>query len=222
MLDTTRTLAEISVRRPAATRVFWRHQLDFCCGGQRTLAEACESAGLDAGAVVTEIEREETGAAAPEARWVDAPLDELVAFIVERYHEALRRSLPVLVQLAQKVEARHADKPTCPRGLASLLQQVTAAVEGHLGKEEQVLFPMIAAGHGRRAHMPVRVMLQEHDDHGASLRRIRELTGDLVTPPEACNSWRALYDGLLELERELMEHIHLENNVLFPRALAEG
>lgn len=222
MLDTTRTLAEISVRRPAATRVFWRHHLDFCCGGQRTLGEACATAGLDVSALATEIEREEGAKDAPATRWDEAPLDAVVAFVVERYHQTLRRSLPVLVQLAHKVEARHTEKPTCPRGLAAFLEEVSDAVDGHLAKEEQILFPMIVAGHGRRAHMPVRAMLQEHDDHGASLRHIRELTGDLVTPPEACNSWRALYDGLLELERELMEHIHLENNVLFPRALAEG
>ncbi|MEW6271874.1 MAG: hemerythrin domain-containing protein [Thermodesulfobacteriota bacterium] len=115
----------------------------------------------------------------------------------------------------------HGAKPSCPRGLAAHLATMSEEVEGHLAKEEQVLFPLIVAGVGERARMPMHVMMLEHEDHGESLRRTRELTANLVPPPEACTSWRALYLGLEQLEAELFEHIHLENNVLFPRVLNE-
>jgi len=105
-------------------------------------------------------------------------------------------------------------------GLADLLTEVRTAVESHLAKEEQILFPLIVAGRGRTAHMPVQVMMQEHEDHGQNLRRIREITSDLTVPEHACASWRELYRALGELEVELMDHIHLENNILFPRVLA--
>lgn len=220
MVNSSMTLAELAVTRPAATRVFWRRRMDFCCGGKQSLAHACGKAGIDPATLVAEIDAEEQRTASVE-RWDERPLGELIEHILVRYHAPLRRSLPVLVELARKVEIRHADKATCPVGLAALLAEVHEAVDGHLAKEEQVLFPLIAAGRGPAALMPIRVMNQEHDDHGANLRRIRELTGDLTPPAEACNSWLALYSGLLELERELMDHIHLENNVLFPRALAD-
>ena len=214
------TLADLAVRRPAATRVFWRHQLDFCCGGKQTLADACRKAGLDTDALLAELEHEELGEA-PEASWEGRPLAGLIDHILERYHAPLRQALLVLVALARKVEDRHGDKPSCPRGLAAFLTDMQDAVLAHLAKEEQVLFPLILAGRGAAAHMAIRVMNQEHDDHGASLRHLRAVTEGFEPPAEACNSWRALYQGLAELERELMHHIHLENNVLFPRALGE-
>lgn len=218
MTDPNTTLAEIAVDRPAAPKVFIRHGLDFCCHGQRPLAEACAEKGVDPGEVIRELE--DAARPDPGARsWRDRPLDELIDFILARYHAPLREDLDVVVQLAEKVERRHVEKPTCPRGLARHLAEVREAVEGHLGKEEQILFPLIRDGRGPMAFMPVKVMMQEHEDHGESLRRTRELTADLVPPPEACRSWRALYAELARIEAELMEHIHLENNVLFPRAL---
>jgi regulator of cell morphogenesis and NO signaling len=124
------------------------------------------------------------------------------------------------VELAGQVERAHVDKPDCPRGLSDLLADVQAAVESHLSKEEKILFPLILAGRGQTAHMPVQAMIHEHEDHGQNLIRIRKLTKDLKLPEYACASWRELYRALGELEVELMDHIHLENNILFPRALA--
>jgi regulator of cell morphogenesis and NO signaling len=123
------------------------------------------------------------------------------------------------VELARRVEKVHAGKPECPAGLADHLEAMGPFVADHLGKEEELLFPLILSGHGRHATMPVQVMMREHDDHGEGLRRIRELTNDLRLPEGACATWRELYRALAQLETELMEHIHLENNVLFPRAL---
>lgn len=217
MIDATQTLGDLATAYPAATQVFMRHKLDFCCGGGRKLADACRTAGLDPEAVIEEIVAQ-TQSRPPE-RWDTRPLPEVIEFILTRYHEPLRADLPVLIGAAQKVERVHAAKPSCPRGLAAELEQLDAEVRQHLAKEEQVLFPAIASGHGARVHMPVRVMMQEHDDHGAALERLRELTTDFEPPVEACATWRALYAGLAKLERDLMEHISLENNLLFPRAL---
>jgi regulator of cell morphogenesis and NO signaling len=211
------TLADLAVAVPAASRVFHRHRLDFCCHGGRPLDEACAERGLDARSVLLEIDREQAGPAGE--RWDERPLPELVDHIEGHYHRRLREELPELVALARKVEARHADKASCPRGLAAHLEAVHEAVLSHLAKEEQVLFPMIRAGRGRMAGGPIHVMEAEHVDHGEDLERTRALTAGLVAPKEACSSWQALYLRLVELERELMEHIHLENNVLFRRVL---
>ncbi len=217
MLTVRSTLGELVAAHPEAAEVLHHHQLDFCCGGHRSIQEACDAAGIQAGALL-----EEVGRAAPPSgpipNWVDAPLGDLIGHILERYHEPLRRELPRLVDLAEKVETAHADKPDCPRGLAAMLREVTASVESHLAKEERILFPAIRAGRGPLAGMPIRAMMLEHEDHGKNLRRIREITGDFSLPPHACASWAELYRALQRLEKDLMEHIHLENNVLFPRA----
>ena len=216
MSSTAITLAELVSTQPAAARVLHRWRLDFCCGGQRALAEACATRGIDAGRVLAEI-------AEAEQPPVDQPSDTspaaLVDFIIARYHEPLRAEVPRLCELATKVERVHAEKPTCPTGLAGHLDLMHEAIREHLAKEEQILFPLIRSGRAHLAHMPVRVMMQEHEDHAANLQRVRQLTCDLRVPEEACSSWRALYTGLHELELDLMKHIHLENNILFPAVL---
>jgi len=215
-MDPNTTLAELATSHPAASRVFHRHGLDYCCGGRRSMAEACRERDLEPGNLLAEIESEAGG---DTPVWTGRPLSELIGFILERHHRKLRSELPELVALAAKVEARHADKAGCPTGLAEHLRMVHAAVLDHLEKEEQVLFPLILSGRGPFAEGPVQVMELEHKDHGENLARIRELTHDLCLHPEACTSWKALYLRLDEFEADLMEHIHLENNVLFPRAL---
>lgn len=212
------TLADLATRRPGAALVFHRHGLDFCCHGQVSLEEACARRGLDPLALARELDEAERGAPS-EVRWDERPLDELIEHVLARYHAAHRADLPRLIEMARKVERVHVDKLSVPHGLASFLERLARALEEHMQKEEQVLFPLIRAGRGRMAAMPVQVMEREHEDHGRNLARLRALAHDHVPPPEACNTWRALYLGLAQLERELMQHIHLENNVLFPRAL---
>lgn len=218
MIDANQTLSHVATTQPASTLVFLRHRLDFCCGGGQKLGDACRAAGLDLEKVIAEIDAE--GTARKPERWDTRPLPELLDFILTRYHEPLRSDLPALLEAARRVERVHAKKQSCPHGLAALLEQLDAEIRQHLAKEEQVLFPALRSGNGgANVHMPIRVMMQEHDDHGASLRRLRGLATDFKPPPEACATWRALYAGLEKLESELMEHIHLENNVLFPHAL---
>ncbi len=220
MTTQTVTLAELAITRPGATRVFLAHGLDFCCGGRRPLTEACAEKGLDAETILRAIALADQDGG-DLTRWANRPLAELVTFIVDHYHARLRTEIPELILLADKVEQVHADKASCPRGLAAHLRTMHVAVLDHLAKEEEVLFPLIRAGRGRGAGGPVHAMEQEHEDHGRSLARLREITADLTAPPEACPTWRALYLRLGRLADELMEHIHLENNVLFPRALFE-
>jgi regulator of cell morphogenesis and NO signaling len=216
-MTTATTLAEIAVTHPAASRVFHRHRLDFCCGGRRSLADACRERALDPDQVLADIEAE---AVPPHAqRWDEAPLPDLVDFIVGTYHRRLRATLPDLVRMATRVEQRHGDTPSCPRGLAAHLEAMHASVLDHLRKEEGIVFPLIVAGQGATSAAPVHVLELEHEHHREDLQALRRLTADLTPPAEACTTWRALYAGLLELERDLMEHIHLENNVLFRRAL---
>jgi len=218
MVNQQQTLGELAAAIPAAARVFHRHGLDFCCGGERSLAQACATEQLDPEAVIQEIET--TAASEQEqVRWDRRSLEDLIQHILDRYHAPLKTEIPRLVDLARRVEDAHRDRPDRPAGLADLLEEVRTSVESHLAKEEQVLFPLILAGRGPMAHMPVQVMIKEHEDHGQNLGRIRELTNDLRIPDDACASWRELYRSLAELEFDLMEHINLENNVLFPRAL---
>ena len=216
---TDQTLARLATTWPAASRVFHRHGLDFCCGGNRPLAVACAERGFDPTAILDEIVSDGARPAAED--WNTRPVSELIDFVVDHYHARLRVELPQLVELARKVENRHGARDDAPLGLTAHLRAVHAAVLEHLEKEEQVLFPLVRNGMGSRAAAPVRAMEHEHDDHAVNLRRTRDLTGDLTPPADACESWRALYLRLNELELELMEHIHLENNVLFPRALCE-
>ena len=220
MRETDATLEQIVSAKPAAAELFVRHGLDFCCRGQRTLDAACAEAGVDPAAVRAELARIEDRSDA-DVDWREQPIDAVIDHVLGRYHAALRRDVPALVELARRVEQAHDDKPSCPRGLVEHLEAIAEAVESHLAKEEQILFPLIRAGRGATAHMPMKVMMLEHEDHGENLRRTRALTNDLVAPQEACASWRELYRGLARLEADLMEHIHLENYVLFPRA-AEG
>jgi regulator of cell morphogenesis and NO signaling len=174
---------------------------------------------LDPEVLLDEIDQQPPPAV-EEKNWKGAPLDDLIQHILERYHEPLKVELPRLAALAAKVETVHHDQPDAPIGLSALLQEVVASVESHLAKEEKILFPAIRAGRGAMARGPVQAMMLEHEDHGKNLLRIREMTGNLALPSYACSSWRELYRALEELERDLMDHIHLENNILFPRTLS--
>ncbi len=209
-------LSELAINIPMATALFRRNRLDFCCGGKQTLREACAKRDLN----LLEFEKElEALTTEKDPRLEKMPLPEMTIFIIQRYHDDLRQRIPELLSLAQKVERVHADHSACPKGLSELLEHMLNELQSHMMKEENVLFPMIRAGQGPRAAMPVQVMNAEHDDHGRQLDEVHRLTSDFTTPEGACGTWRALYAGLEKLEEELMDHIHLENNILFPRAL---
>ena len=213
-------VGQIAVALPISTRVFARYGIDYCCGGGVPLAEACESRGLDAERVLDEIEREMGSSVGSEERWSDAPLQDLVTHILVAYHRPLKEELTRLEAMARKVLEVHRDKePEMLTELLSVYLGLKADLEPHMEKEEQILFPMIQQEQGFLADGPISIMREEHDQAGLALKRLRELTNDYEVPPRACNSWRALWHGLAALEESLHQHIHLENNILFPRAL---
>ncbi len=207
-----RSLGDIAASLPGATAIFRRHKLDFCCGGAASLDQAARQKGLDPTAIEAELAR-----LSPQGSPLSDSTEDLIAHIVERYHNVHRRELPELKALATRVEKVHADHPAVPAGLSELLARMQAGLESHMAKEEQVLFPlMLNGGHPMIGH-PIGMMRHEHDEHGEELRALSALTHDATPPADACNSWRALYAGLAKLAEDLTEHMHIENNILFPR-----
>lgn len=149
------------------------------------------------------------------ADWRKAGTSELISHILERFHARHREQLPQLIALAQQVERVHAAHSQCPRGLASHLMEMEQELLSHMMKEEQVLFPMLKNGMRQKAGGPISVMEMDHTQHLHALEEMLSLTHQLVPPADACSSWKALYTGLSELQSDLMEHIHLENDILF-------
>lgn len=220
MLD--QPLGQLARRIPGATRVFHEYQLDFCCGGKHSLRDAAASKGIDGAAIagrLAELEAIDRNQASDRA---ELPVPALIDHIVKRFHARHRAELPELIRLAKKVEAVHGERADCPHGLAAHLVVMKDALEDHMVKEEEVLFPMLRQGPAAFAGDPIDVLRTEHDQHGESLQRLAELATDFVPPRDACTTWRALYAGLRAFRVDIMEHIHLENNVLFEKVLASG
>lgn len=209
------SLGQLARNIPGATAIFHKHHLDFCCGGKHTLREAAANRAIDAAVVAAELESLHTHTA--EQEWASLSDVELIEHILTRYHDVHRQQLPELIRLAQRVELVHGGHTECPVGLTARLELMHRELENHMRKEEQILFPMIAQGMKSIAVQPVAMMRHEHDDHGQGLADLERITRGITLPKGACNTWRALYLGLSTLKEDLMDHIHLENNILFDR-----
>lgn len=210
--QSNQSIGSLAVQIPGATAVFRRLKLDFCCGGQQTLQEACTLKGLDPAAVLGEIralQENETSPDKPEP-------GELIDHILRRYHEVHRQQLPELIRMARRVEAVHRDHPDAPHGLAEQLETMEQELLDHMAKEEQILFPLLKQGGRPMVVHPIGMMRHEHVSHGAQLERLAELVHQHQPPAGACNTWQALYAGTARLTEDLITHIHLENNLLFP------
>jgi regulator of cell morphogenesis and NO signaling len=210
-------IGQLACALPGATRIFHQHKLDFCCGGHVSLREAAAKRGVDLAALLKQLEPLQ-GGETQIRDWRSAPAAELIDYILRRYHERHREEIPELIRLARRVEHVHAARPDCPAGLADHLDAMFQELLSHMMKEEQVLFPMLLAGREAEAQSPISMMRYEHDQHGEALARLEALTDDITAPADACNTWRALYAGLAKLREDLMQHIHLENNILFINA----
>ncbi len=210
-----RSLGDIADSLPGSTAIFRRHKLDFCCGVSQSLETAARKKGLDPALIEGELVQ-----LSPEQDAIPDSVEDLISHILQRYHQVHRRELPELRNLAIRVEQVHADHAAVPAGLSALLARMHANLESHMQKEEQVLFPLMLAGGSPMIAHPIGMMRHEHDEHGEELRALAALTGDMTAPDGACNTWRALYAGLAKLVEDLTNHIHIENNVLFPRSEA--
>jgi regulator of cell morphogenesis and NO signaling len=208
----SRSLGDIAASLPGATAVFRRHKLDFCCGGSASLEQAARHKGVDLAPVEAEL-----NSLSPAPSTEPESVEDLIQHILDRYHQVHRRELPELRALALRVERVHVDHPTAPKGLSDLLSRMQDELESHMQKEEQILFPMMLSGGNPMIVHPIGIMRHEHDSHGEELKALAALTGDLTVPAEACTTWRALYAGLAKLTEDLTEHIHIENNILFPK-----
>jgi regulator of cell morphogenesis and NO signaling len=210
------TVGRIAATLPGAAGIFQDHGVDFCCGGDQTLAAAAAKRALDVDTLISELAAanpagEATGFAD------DVPSAQLIEHIKTRYHAVHLRELTWLIRLAGKVEAAHRHSAVVPAGLVDVLARLRAEMTLHQKREEVVLFPMMLAGGGPMIAAAIATMRAEHEDHGASLSAIDRLTHGRTAPDDACATWRALCTGLTKFHNDLVMHVHLENNILFPR-----
>jgi regulator of cell morphogenesis and NO signaling len=226
-------LAELAASSTDAVRILERYGLDYCCGGARPLEQAAREKGLDPDAVLQEI-GQACGRGGDARDWRTASLTELIGHILQTHHEYLKLNLPALSRRLAKVAEVHGSKdPQRLQEMAEVYGAMRVELEDHMHKEEVILFPFIerydyAASQGLplppvpfgTIANPIRVMEREHSSAGGALARLRELTAGYTLPDWACDTVRALWRGLEELEADLHLHIHLENNILFPRAIA--
>ena len=231
MLDTAKTVREIAIAMPQATRVFEKLGIDYCCGGAKTLEQACAAANLRIEAVLQSLET--TSPAAANQEWTAGPLSELVNHIVSTHHNYVKSEIPRLDALLTKVCGVHGKNHPELLEVQQVFRGLGTELTSHLMKEENILFPYIsrmeaAAQSGRPASRPpfgsvgnpIHMMMMEHDSAGDALRELRRLSNDYAAPADACISYQTLYRALLDFEADLHQHIHLENNILFPRAIA--
>lgn len=227
-----KTVGELVAEAPLRANVFEKRQIDYCCNGRRTLEQVCAEKGIPVEDLITELEGQiphQDGS----LDWQSRPLTELATHILQRHHGYLRSALPSIALKMDRVVTVHGAAHPFLAEVQSVFKDLSDELTSHMGKEEMVLFPHIVAmeaaqrtntsapvAPGGTVRNPIRMMEHEHDDAGRALSRIRELTSGHEPPEGACNTFRALYAQLAELEGDLHTHIHLENNILFPRAAA--
>jgi len=230
----TRTVGEIAAELPNATREFEKLGIDYCCGGTRTLGEACADANITVDEALERLQKSMATAAADNAQdWQHQPLAELITHITSTHHVFVRQECPRIQALTAKVVGVHGKNHPELLQVQETFGALAEELSVHLMKEEQVLFPYVirleesfVAGEPAPPAMfgtvvnPVRMMMQEHDSAGDALRTLRAVTKDYSAPEDACISYRTLYEAFKEFEADLHQHIHLENNILFPRAVA--
>lgn len=231
---TEKTVRDLAVENPAATRVFERFGIDYCCGGNQPLEQACQRAGVSLDDVIDSLEmEEETARTAKQVHdWQSEPLSELIAHIKNTHHKYTREEIVRLTALLQKVCSVHGKNHPELSDIQSTFRGLAQELSTHMMKEEMVLFPYISrmeeavaqrepllpAPFGTVAN-PVAMMEHEHDSAGNALRNIRQASHDFQAPADACVSYQTLYKALLVFEADLHQHIHLENNILFPGAI---
>jgi len=229
MISSEMTVREVAAQVPESTRLFETLKIDYCCGGNRPLTEACASAGVEVDSVMEQLSV--LGKSDPVDSAVDfqkLSLTELITHILETHHVFTKSEIARIRALVTKVIGAHGANHPELLTVGELFQRLCSDLEPHMFKEERVLFPYIvrmeqaetvlAAPFGTVKN-PIRMMMMEHDTAGDLLRKLRAATSDYRVPPDACISYQTLYQALEGFEKDLHQHIHLENNVLFPKAV---
>ena len=228
-ITSEQTVGELVAEKPGRARIFEKLGIDYCCGGKKSLEQACRDQGLDVNTALKMLDAtEEIDADAAERDWTRASLTELADHIEQTHHVYLRDELPRLGQMVRKVAAvHHANHPWLLE-LDTLFAGFAAEMEAHLLQEEQILFPIVRAMEQPEADQdmagaslsgPVESNAHEHESAGQALARMRQLSSDFTPPADACATFQAMLDGLHQLEKDTHQHVHKENNILFARAL---
>ena len=234
MINSSMTVREVAVKLPQSTRLFEKLKIDYCCGGNRPLTDACASIGVEVGEVmgmlesVNQSEPQSDGA----IDFQTLPLSELIAHILDTHHAFTKQEMSRLELLSRKVISVHGENHPELHKVGAMFETLCADLKPHMFKEEEILFPYIVALVQSRSqnqpgpfapfgtvNNPVRMMMMEHDTAGEILRELRTITSDYTSPADGCISYQTLYEALEALEKDLHQHIHLENNILFPRAI---
>jgi regulator of cell morphogenesis and NO signaling len=233
-ISTDKTVREYALEMPNATRVFEKLKIDYCCGGNRPIGDACAAVGVGLEELSSLLEQANNAplASAQPVAAQSGTLMELIDYIIDKHHVFTREEMDRINALLEKVCSKHGENHPEVVSVRTLFNHLCDDLKPHMYKEEAVLFPYIKAMEQAINHKtampfapfgtvnnPVRMMMSEHDTAGDILRELRAATGDYAAPPDACMSYRALYGALEGFEIDLHQHIHLENNVLFPRAV---
>lgn len=230
---TDMTIGEIVAADFRTAAVFQRHGVDFCCRGARTLEQGCHDAGVSVADLVRELDEVSATPAGDQPQFADWDLPALTSHIVANHHAYVRQSLPLLLTHARKIAAVHGDRHRELARVVTLVEDVAAEMTSHMAKEELILFPYIeqlarasAAGEPPphapfgTVDNPIRMLEAEHESAGNAMLEIRELTGGYRVPDDGCPTYAVCLQELEAFERDLHTHVHLENNILFPKASA--
>jgi regulator of cell morphogenesis and NO signaling len=228
-----KTVAQFVTEDYRTAEVFRKFGIDFCCGGKQSLSNACENKSIDIKKVQEELNNVEMSTSVePQKKYNQWELDFLADYIVNVHHSYVRENIPLLLEFSEKVARVHGENHPEAIEIASLFAEVAAELQQHMMKEERMLFPYIkqlqnTAKSGKTlnkppfgtAENPIRAMEAEHEHAGNLLKQIRLLSNNFTLPADACNTYRVTYSKLDEFEGDLHQHIHLENNILFPKAI---
>lgn len=223
---------EIALANPTARRVLEEARVDYCCGGAKSLQEACVHAGADSEEILKRLRENSQRVDPADANWTTAPLSDLTVHIKNKHHRYVREAIPRVTTLLEKVKTKHGKHHPELAQIEISFREVGKEMIMHMQKEEQVLFPYIEAldraanGKGileppffQTVKNPIQAMMKEHDAAGNLVRQIRKASAEYAAPADACTSYKTLLQELHQFELDLHQHVHLENNILFPRAV---
>lgn len=234
VIDPSRSVGELAIEIPGAARIFERLGIEYCCGGKRSLRAACQRKGIEEREVLEALEFSQNLPEATDEHWRHEPVAALIRHIVHHHHQYVRTETPRIQRLLDKTVTAHGDRHPELARIRHSFGAMASELAQHMAKEELILFPAIvrlemppgdqaarpAATCYDNFTRPVRMMIAEHELTGRDLDEIRQASDDFTPPPDACPTYRALYRALEEFDADMRRHVHLENNLLFPRALA--